>query len=239
MTMTPSGSSKLICIVRAGSLIVLVAAVCSAAWGQEPAENPQPASKKPAGEPAKVIRLFDGKALKGWKVLNEIDFVDHGEVKVQDGEIILGVGTPMTGIQWSGQALPTVDYEVTLEARRRKGMDFFCGMTFPVKKSHCSLVLGGWGGSLTGLSSLDGFDASENETTGVQDFKEGQWYKIRLKVTDKKIEAWIDDEQIVDCDITDRKVGMRWEMELMPPFGFATYMTEGGLRKIIIRRLEP
>ncbi len=64
---------------------------------------------------------------------------------------------------------------------------------FPVKKSHCSLVLGGWGGSLTGLSSLDGFDASENETTNVMDFKEGQWYKIRLRVTEKKIEAWIDD----------------------------------------------
>ena len=83
-----------------------------------------------------------------------------------------------------------IEYEVTLETRRIDGFDFFCGMTFPVEKSHCSLVLGGWGGSLTGLSSLDGFDASENETTGSMAFKEGKWYKIRLRVTPEKIEAW-------------------------------------------------
>jgi hypothetical protein len=212
---------------------------CSIGVGQELKTATKEVPKKPAAEPAKVIRLFDGKTLKGWQVLDKIDFVDHGEVKVQDGEIVMGVGTPMTGLKWVGQALPTVDYEVTLEARRREGLDFFCGMTFPVRDSHCSLILGGWGGSLTGLSSLDGFDASENETTNVLDFEEDKWYKIRLKVTTRKIEAWVDDEQIVDCEIVDRKISVRWEMEQMPPFGFATYMTEGGLRKIVIRRLDP
>jgi hypothetical protein len=111
-------------------------------------------------------------------------------------------------------------------------------MTFPVKKSHCSLILGGWGGSLTGLSSLDGFDASENDTTNVVEFEENKWYKIRLRVTNAKIEAWVDDEQIVDCEIVNRQVSLRWEMEQMPPFGFATYMTKGGLRKIVIRQLD-
>jgi hypothetical protein len=198
------------------------------------------AGKKPAvsPKPAKVIRLFDGKTLKGWKVLDEIDFKEHGDVRVKDGEIILDIGKYMTGIKWVGKKLPRVNYEVTLEARRKKGMDFFCGMTFPVKKDHCSLILGGWGGSLTGLSSLDGFDASENETTGVMDFKEGQWYKVRLKVTDKKIEAWVDDEQIVDVEIVDRQVSLRWEMELMPPFGLATFDTQGGFRKIVVKPLD-
>ena len=219
-----------------GSSFAVLLLVAPAARGQDDAKSE---AKIEASKPAaKVIRMFDGKTLKGWKILDKIDFDGHGKISVKDGEIILGIGTPMTGLKWDGGPLPTVDYEITLEARRKEGMDFFCGMTFPVKKSHCSLVLGGWGGSLTGLSSLDGFDASENETTNVLDFKEGQWYKIRLKVTEKKIETWVDDEQIVDCDIVDRQISLRWEMDQMPPFGFATYMTKGGLRKIVIKRLK-
>ena len=218
-----------------GAAVVIPLFLCSLSHGQDAKAGKTAAA---TSGPAKVIRLFDGKTLKGWKILDEIDFKEHGKVSVKDGEIILDVGRAMTGIKWAGQKLPVVNYSVTLEARRKAGTDFFCGMTFPVKKSHCSLVLGGWGGSLTGLSSLDGFDASENETTSVMDFKEGQWYKIRLTVTEKKIEAWIDDEQIVDVEIVDRQVSLRWEMELMPPFGFATYDTKGGFRKIVIKRLE-
>jgi hypothetical protein len=214
------------------------------AWAQADAQAKPPADAgADAGtvaskQPAKVTRPFDGKTLKGWKVLEKIDFVDHGKVEVEDGEMVLGIGSPMTGIKWDGAPLPKVNYEVTLEARRKEGSDFFCGMTFPVKKSHCSLILGGWGGSLTGLSSLDGFDASENDTTNVVEFEENKWYKIRLRVTNAKIEAWVDDEQIVDCEIVNRQVSLRWEMEQMPPFGFATYMTKGGLRKIVIRQLD-
>src|SRR4051794_6944351 len=39
--------------------------------------------------------LFDGKSLDGWK---KTDFANAGEVKVEDGSIILGVGNSMTGI---------------------------------------------------------------------------------------------------------------------------------------------
>jgi hypothetical protein len=110
-------------------------------------------------------------------------------------------------------------------------------MTFPVGKTHCSLILGGWGGSLTGLSNLDGYSADENETTGVIDFEQNRWYKIRLRVTEDKIEAWVDKEKIVDVVTTDRKIDLRWEMDTMPPFGFATYSTTGGLKNIVLRRL--
>ena len=57
------------------------------------------------------------------------------------------------------------DYEVTLEAMRVDGNDFFCGMTFPAGKDPCTLIVGGWGGTVVGLSSINGMDASENETT--------------------------------------------------------------------------
>lgn len=44
--------------------------------------------------------------------------------------------------------------------------EFFCGLTVPVRTgTECvSLIVGGWGGSLVGISSIDGLDASETST---------------------------------------------------------------------------
>jgi hypothetical protein len=188
------------------------------------------------------VKLFDGKSLKGWKILDKIDFDKHGEVKVKDGVLILEEGQFMTGIKWTGE-FPKLNYEVNLEAQRIKGSDFFCGMTFPVGKSHASLILGGWGGTLTGISCIDGFDASENETTGTMDFANKRWYKVRLRVTTEKLEVWVDNgeedgnEKIVDLEHAGREMSLRWEMDSMPPFGFATYLTTAGLRNITLKRL--
>lgn len=210
---------------------LLCVAIVSDATAAEPSPD---AAAKGAAE----IKLLDGKTLAGWQILDKIDFDGHGKVEVRDGELVLGMGQPMTGVKWIGPALPRIDYEISLQGRRIEGSDFFCGMTFPVGKSHCSLILGGWGGSLTGLSSVDGFDASENETTNSLEFRTGQWYSIRLRVTQGKIQAWVDNEQIVDLKTTDRKLSLRWEMDPMPPLGFATYATAGGLKNIVVKRLE-
>jgi hypothetical protein len=80
-------------------------------------------------------------------------------------------------------------------------------------------------------------DASENDTTTYQPFKSKQWYKIRLKVTDKKIEAWIDGKQIVDQDLEGKKIGIRYEVELSKPFGFACWQTTAALKNIRVRSL--
>lgn len=214
----------------AAAVAVLVCApVVSLSRAAEPAA--------PSAAPAKEIKLFDGTSLQNWKILDKIDFDGHGTVEIKDGELILGMGRPMTGVKWAGQDLPRTNYELTFQARRIEGSDFFCGLTFPVEKSHCSLILGGWGGSLTGLSSLDGFDASENESTGSMVFKDGQWYKVRLRVTPKKIEVWVDDDPIVDVEIAGRKVSLRWEMDNMPPLGVATYATKGGLKNVVLKPL--
>ena len=77
---------------------------------------------------------------------------------------MLDFGSSMTGVTYQGKDLPRTDYEIRLEAQRIDGTDFFCGLTFPVHDAHLSLIVGGWGGSLVGLSSLDGKDASRNET---------------------------------------------------------------------------
>lgn len=175
--------------------------------------------------------LFDGKTLQNWRVTN---FGGQGQVKVQNGQIILEMGDDMTGITWTGD-LPRINYEIELEAMRLDGHDFFCGLTFPVGESPCSLIVGGWGGTVVGLSSLDGRDASENETTMHMNFSSNQWYKIRLRVTDGRIEAWIDAGKVVDVLTKGRKISIRPEVDLSRPLGIATWRTTAALRNLRFR----
>ena len=176
--------------------------------------------------------MFDGRTLTGWK---ETGFAGHGEVHCQSGVIAVSMGDPFTGINWTN-AFPKMNYEVALDAMRVMGSDFFCGLTLPVGTNFCSLIVGGWGGSLVGISSLDGMDASENETTKYKNFESGRWYRIRLRVTEKKIQAWIDKERLVDVGITDRRVSVRpGEIELSEPFGLACWQTGAAWREIKYR----
>ncbi len=183
--------------------------------------------------------LFDGKTLGKWAVTN---FTASEGVEIKkDGVIEIRPGEPLGGIRWTGKDdLPLVDYEIALEARRVEGDDFFCCLTFPYKKAHASFVVGGWGGSLTGISSVDHYDASENETNGIGNFDNGTWYKIRLRVTADRIEAWIDDEQSVNLTTTGKIIEMRFgEIEESVPLGVSVFMTTAEVRNLNLKRLEP
>ncbi len=201
---------------------------------------PKAAPDEPAvaAEPAATeSSLFDGKTLGNWKIT---DFGGQGDVHVKDGAIHLDVGSDMTGITW-GAPLPfKTDYEITLEAMRVDGSDFFCGLTFPVGEKFCSLVLGGWGGTLCGLSNIDYYDAANNETTRIVSFENGKWYHVRLHVRPNRIQAWLEEEgedPLVDMDITDRKIDTRAEMDLCQPMGVATWQTSGAVRNFHMRKL--
>ena len=188
------------------------------------------AAQTPAGQ---WQSMFDGKTLKGWK---ETPFTGRGKVTIEDGAILLGAGH-LTGITWTGD-FPKSNYEVRLEATRLQGFDFFAGITFPVFTSFCSWINGGWNGTIVGLSSLDNYDASENETTTTRNFEKGRWYKLRLQVTAERIAAWIDDEMVLEFEMGSRAVGLRYgEIELSKPFGIASYGTVAGLRKMEYRVL--
>jgi len=180
--------------------------------------------------------LFDGKSLQGWR---ETPFTGRGQVRVENGTIVLGPGAPMTGVTWTG-SFPRADYEVRLEGARRQGNDFFTSMTFPVGDSFCTWVTGGWGGDIVGLSSIDGWDASENETRTYFNFENGRWYALRLRVAGDRITAWIDERPVIDVTIGGRSISLRHgEIKLSAPFGFASYATAGALRKIEYRLLRP
>ncbi len=193
----------------------------------------RPASK--VEQPA-TRSLFNGRDLAGWSVIEKYDFARHGEIMVEDDAIVLGAGRPASGIRIAGD-FPRMNYEVTLEAKRIEGSDFFCGMTFPVGDDYLSLVLGGWGGGTTGISNLDNLSAIENATTGFQEFEQNRWYRIRLRVTDTKVEVWIDDDQIVDVEHTKHKLSIWWEQEPVRPFGIANWYTKSAVRSIRLTRL--
>ncbi len=181
-------------------------------------------------EPGWVL-LTDGKSLDGWQVTQ---FVTQGPVMAAVGYISLGMGDGCTGITWQGN-FPTVDYEVKLEAKKVTGNDFFCGMTFPVGGSFCSLIVGGWGGPVTGLSSIDGRDASDNETSTLKKYDHNTWYSIHLKVTKERIEAHIDGETLVDFPYAGKHLSIRPEVDLCKPFGICSWTTTAHLRNIQLK----
>ncbi|MBN2665546.1 MAG: DUF1080 domain-containing protein [Bacteroidales bacterium] len=176
--------------------------------------------------------LFDGKSLNGWEITN---FGPQGPVSVSDGNIVLGMGDGSTGITWK-EEFPVDNYEVSLEAMKVDGNDFFCGLTFPVGKDPCTLIVGGWGGTVVGLSSINGMDASENETSTLMQFEKDRWYGIRVRVAGGKIQAWIDEEQVVDFTIGDNMISIRPEVELSKPFGIASWHTTAALRNIRVEQ---
>ncbi len=194
------------------------------------------ADSKPGAAAAGVKdgALFDGKSLANWKVT---EYGGQGDVAVKDGEITVGMGVALSGVTWAGGEFPKTGFEVSLEAMKVDGDDIFCGVCFPVGKEHCSFVCGGWGGQVVGLSSVDGEPAMENDTCKLQEFKKDRWYKVRVRVTPAKIETWIDDKQMVNLELKDRKISLHPAMDLAIPFGLATYSTTSKFRNIALKRL--
>lgn len=193
-----------------------------------------PSSKAPLVlDPGEEISLFDGQALGSWEVT---DFGGQGQVHVKDEAIYMEMGSYMTGITWTGPVV-RMDYEITLDAMRVEGNDFFCGLTFPVGDRPCSLILGGWGGTVCGLSNIDYYDASENETTRIVGFDNGQWYHVRLRVRPNRIQAWLDGEELVDIETTGRHIDIRSEVDLSQPLGVATWVTAGAVKNIRLKKL--
>ena len=193
-------------------------------------------AKEAEAKDKNVTQLFDGKTLEGWKKTN---FAGAGEIKVEDGQLKLEMGDSLTGVTWKdAEKLPKDNYEITLSAMKLKGDDFFCGLTFPVRESHASFILGGWGGTLVGMSSIDGLDASENETTIYRKFERDKWYKVRLRVADGKVQGWVDDEQVIDVELKDKKISTRIEVDASRPLGLSTYQVSAAYKDIQLKRLK-
>ncbi len=191
---------------------------------------------KPTAEKGDVVELFDGKSLDGWKQSN---FAGGGEVTVENGQLIINRGESLSGVTWKDASkLPKDNFEISLQAMKLKGDDFFCGLTFPVGDSHASFICGGWAGTVVGLSSINNQDASENETTNYKKFDANKWYKIRVRVAGGKIGCWIDDEQMVDVELKDKRISTRIESDPSRPLGISTYQVTSAIKDVELRRIK-
>ena len=239
MPMMPSLSTAGRCV----AILALATAFAVFATAQD-----KPAANAPVKVQWKV--LCDGTSLKNWKIT---EFGGEGAVEPEDGAIVMQQGSELTGIHWVGAALPKKNYELALEAKKIDGSDFFCGLVFPVGDSFCSFVVGGWGGGVVGLSAVDGLYAVDNETATYRSFDTNRWYKIRLRVSEQHIQAWIqpvakpgekpakpgdfDEKRVVNLVTTGKKLSLHPAIDLSKPLGVSCFSTVAAVRDIRLREL--
>jgi len=158
----------------------------------------------------------------------------------QDGDLMrLNWGETLTAVKWTGE-VPLPPFEIEMEARRLDGTDFFCGLTFPARGvDECvTLIVGGWGGGLVGISSINGLDASENEARVAHRFVNETWYKIRLRRAGEQFEVWIDDEKLIDVPTEGKSLTLRpGPISVCAPFGLATWQSSAEIRNPRWRKL--
>ncbi len=217
---------------------------CILVMPAEPAEAQKPAAtknKQQQGAEDKESEPHGGKTnLKKWTQLkgkwSECQFGGDGPIEITDKLITLGYGDPITGVKWDGE-IPRDNYEIEVEARRVEGFDFFCAITFPIDESHASLVLGGWGGGVVGISSIDDRDASDNETTMFTNFDNDVWYRARIRVEETRLTVWLDDKLKFQHPRKDHTFDIRYEMDPCLPFGLANYQCKSEIRLVRVRTL--
>jgi len=222
--------------------LLLLFAMLGGASMMPAAEPSKPETKKEeaAGTAqAKEIVLFDGKSLDDWE---SVDIGASGAVELEGGLMIINQGDSVSGAVYKKAAsLPVTNYEISLDAKRLEGVDFFCGLTFPVGsvKTCATLVCGGWGGAVTGISSIDGLDASENGTSNFVRYEDNKWYAVKVRVTPENLSVWIDGKHLIDQDLKDKKIGVRpGPIESYLPLSFTTFATTAAIRNVKLKMLE-
>jgi len=191
----------------------------------------------PTVEPGPWRSLFDGTSTKDWKPIpKEGSFAGAGPVSLKDGAIVMGPGHPHTGVLWAGP-LPKGSYELAYEAAKLAGPYQFGCVAFPVGDSLCMLDMGGGARhNIVGLSGVDGKSFTGNLTTQRIGFRHNQWYRLRVRVSDEKVEIWLDERQIVDLP----RAGHTFRASLpggARSFAFFGYKNTCAVRDVRVRSL--
>jgi len=197
-----------------------------------------PHGETPHADPT-LVHLFDGTSLAGWQVMDKGEFERHGLVHVQDGRLVLEAGDPATGVRWGGD-VPRLDYEITLSAQRLYEAPF-CEVVFPIAQADCQLVVGGWDeGAYAALAEIDDTATENNPTYTRMSFRIEQWYRVRLRVTEARIQAWVDGRQVIDLATAGHTFHMPPAWHCLRPLGLAAAAGRKAVyRDITLRRLGP
>jgi len=195
---------------------------------------------------AEWTEMFDGKTLRAWTPVTRFPLQDAknpgatgigGAASVENGQITLATGGPATGIAWR-ERFPNINYEVSLEAERLTGTNAVCMIVFPVGGSHCLMWVGAGKPSIVGLDFLNGEGCRRNPSGFLKDFESHKSYRVRLRVTQQRIEGWVDDDKLFDVAVQDTKFTVERPYEQLTPFGLGSYETTVALRSIRYRRVE-
>ena len=247
---TATGHTAAVCTVgfSSANVLVTVGQESIRVWdllppGAKP-EPPKPTTPLPPPAADGWSRLLDGTSLKGWEVVKDFPGTDAaGPVEVKDGSVVLGTGWPWTGMVWKGDA-PSVDYELEIEGQRVKGLGDFCSVVFPVKGESCKINVGGHWPTVVALDTVDGRTGRDGGSPARRPvaFKDGQWYRVRVRVTAERIEAWLDDEQVINLPLARHKLTLfdnYPSMAALKPLGVCSWKTKGAIRGLRLRRLKP
>ncbi len=233
-TIASHGSTWLRHLAMTSITLALFGALLPASLqAQSKADEDKPVKEPPVKEG--WLPLTKANTLDGWEVTN---FGGEGEVKMEDDMIHMAMGEPLTGITYKGKDFPKSNFEIKVEARRLQGNDFLCGLTFPVGDGHASLIAGGWGGGVVGLSSVDGNDASENSTSTYRDFENNKWYSFRVRVDDEHVTAWVDDIRVFKQERKGHDFSVRAEVLSSRPLGYCAFQSKIQIRKFEYRLLK-
>jgi hypothetical protein len=184
-----------------------------------------------------TIPLLQEYDLGNWKAA---PYAYEGDVDVNDHVLTIGLGDYLSGVVWKEELPARFNYEVELEARKTFGSDFFLGLTLPFADSHFTWVCGGWGGTVVGISDIDGLSADRNETTREMQFEKKRWYRFKIRVLEDRIQCWIDGQPVIDANLEGKRISMRpGKIEQSIPFGISTYDTMGEYRCLVWRNLAP
>ena len=189
------------------------------------------ASTSGAAEP---VQLFNGRDLTGWKTA---DLFEGGTVVVlPDGAVECGFGNPMTGIAYTNTP-PRMNYELSLQAVRVQGSDFFVALTLPIETNYCTIIIGGWGGNLCGISSVDYLDASENQWSENTTLENERWYTLRVRVTPGVLQVFLDETLYtarVEGPPSRFSLRSGSDIDKTGPLGLASYRTKARWRNFTL-----
>jgi hypothetical protein len=171
---------------------------------------------------------------EGWE---SVIFGGEGEVEFDGESIRMGFGSPLTAVAWQGAAELPDEYEIEVVAARLDGSDFFCALNLPIGEQRASVVLGGWGGALCGLSCVNGEDASMNATRSFRGFDRGQSYRLRVRVDAIQVQAWVDDELLFAQTRDGVEFSLRTEVSPAGRLALSCFQTSARIDAVRWRRL--
>ncbi|NQT86975.1 DUF1080 domain-containing protein, partial [bacterium] len=128
-------------------------------------------------------------------------------------------------------------YEVALEVMNTSKPNTV-GIVVPIGRAQCLLTAGGWDGGIAGLTTVDDRWGNDNPTTHRMQFPRDEWYRVRLRVTERKVQAWVGAAKVFDIARAGHVFALPTDRDPLRPFGIETWAQSAKVRNIVMRRVQ-